>query len=198
MKSFVTELLTSANCKKSGGFTLIEIMLTLMIGSVIMAAIYSAYLSQQKTYISQEQVVDMQQNIRAGLEMLTSELRMAGYNPGGDVPDDEIGLLGSGGYTTNFRRVTFAKDDNDDVNSKATGAVTFDGDTDDVNERLSYFVEGVDANNDGAVDNVDPNGDGLINDANNLNLIRKRENAAGANEDVVAENIQAIEFFIPA
>ena len=63
------------------GFTLVELMITLVMAGIIVAAIYSAYIIQQKTYYTQGQVADMQQNNRAGLEVMTSEIQMATYDP---------------------------------------------------------------------------------------------------------------------
>lgn len=67
------------------GFTLVELMVTLAMSGIIVAAVYSAYIIQQKTYHNQGQVVQMQQNIRAALELMSSEIRMAGYDPTGDA-----------------------------------------------------------------------------------------------------------------
>lgn len=63
------------------GFTLVELMISLVISGIITAAIYTAYISQQQTHYAQEQVAAMQQNIRAGMDILTREIRMAGYDP---------------------------------------------------------------------------------------------------------------------
>ncbi len=66
---------------KEYGFTLIEIMIAMAITGIISAAIISSFLSQQKTYIIQENVTEMQQNLRAGMDLLVREIRMAGYDP---------------------------------------------------------------------------------------------------------------------
>jgi len=63
------------------GFTLVELMVVVALSTIIIVAIYSAYIIQQRTYYSQDQVIEMQQNIRAGLDMMTREIRMAGYDP---------------------------------------------------------------------------------------------------------------------
>lgn len=63
------------------GFTLVELMVTLVIAFVITGAAYSAYVVQQKNYSIQEEVAVVQQNIRAGLDIMTREMRMAGYDP---------------------------------------------------------------------------------------------------------------------
>jgi type IV pilus assembly protein PilW len=65
----------------SYGFTLVEIMITLVISGIIMSAIYSAYLAQQRTYLAQEQVAEMQQNARVAMDMLARDIRSAGFDP---------------------------------------------------------------------------------------------------------------------
>lgn len=62
------------------GFTLIELMITLVISSLIIASIYAAYTTQQRTYTTQERVVEMQQNLCAGMLLMTGDIRMAGYD----------------------------------------------------------------------------------------------------------------------
>jgi len=63
------------------GFTLVELMVVVALSTIIIVAIYSAYIIQQRTYYSQDQVIEMQQNIRSGLDMMAREIRMAGYDP---------------------------------------------------------------------------------------------------------------------
>ena len=63
------------------GFTLVELMVTLVIAFIITGAAYGAYVVQQKNYTTQEQVAEIQQNLRIGLEIMSREMRMAGYDP---------------------------------------------------------------------------------------------------------------------
>ncbi len=51
------------------------------IASVLMAGIYTFYQNQLKSHITQEELVDMQQDARVGMYMMTREIRMAGYDP---------------------------------------------------------------------------------------------------------------------
>ena len=53
------------------------------IGLIILAALSSTFLIQRKTYDVQEQIVEMVQTARAALDMMTTEIRMAGYDPTG-------------------------------------------------------------------------------------------------------------------
>ena len=71
--------------KKNRGFTLIELLIAMAIAGIVTAAIYTAYRSQQDSYIIQEDIAVMQQNLRAGMYMMVREIRMAGYDPTGNA-----------------------------------------------------------------------------------------------------------------
>lgn len=82
--------------KTSKGVTLIELMIALVMSSILIAALYRVFIGQQKTYVVQEQVIDMQQNVRVALNRMISEIRMAGFGCVGDV----LGLTGGvNGFT---------------------------------------------------------------------------------------------------
>lgn len=59
--------------------TLIELLVALSISGILVAGVYRTFVSQQHTYTVQEQVVDMQQNVRLAINRMTRELRMAGF-----------------------------------------------------------------------------------------------------------------------
>jgi len=65
--------------RKNKGVTLIELLVALVISSILVGAIYRTFIGQQKTYTVQEQVVDMQQNVRATINRMMVEIRMAGF-----------------------------------------------------------------------------------------------------------------------
>jgi type IV pilus assembly protein PilW len=67
------------------GFTLVEMLIAMTIGLIIMAALSSTFLMQRKTYDVQEQIVEMVQTARAAMDMMTREIRMAGYDPTGTM-----------------------------------------------------------------------------------------------------------------
>lgn len=71
------------------GFTLVELLIAMVVSGFVIAALYSAYVVQQKHALAQEQVSEMQQNIRAGLNHLIREIRLAGFDPDGEVDDSE-------------------------------------------------------------------------------------------------------------
>jgi len=67
--------------RQKDGFTLVELMVALALSGLVIAAVYKTLSSQQRVYTAQEQVVSTQQELRAGMEYVVRDLRMAGYNP---------------------------------------------------------------------------------------------------------------------
>ena len=72
---------STKNCER--GFTLIELLIAMAIGLVVTTSISSAFISQRKTYAIQEQIAEMTQSARAALDMISREVKMAGYDPTG-------------------------------------------------------------------------------------------------------------------
>jgi prepilin-type N-terminal cleavage/methylation domain-containing protein len=64
--------------RKSRGFTLIEIIIVLGILSIVMGAAFSLYLVHMKTAYTQDEVVEVQQNLRIAMDSLTRDLQIAG------------------------------------------------------------------------------------------------------------------------
>ena len=65
------------------GFSLVELLMAMAISLVVMAGVYKVYVTQQDSYLLQEQVAEMQQNSRIAKYVLMRDIRMAGYNPTG-------------------------------------------------------------------------------------------------------------------
>lgn len=57
------------------GFTLVELLITLVLLAVVTAAFYRTLMTNQRLYQKQTQVIDLQQNIRAAVSLLPQELR---------------------------------------------------------------------------------------------------------------------------
>lgn len=62
------------------GLTLIELLIVFVICGIIVAGIYRVFVAQSKACFVQDQVVEVQQNIRVATEVLMKNLRMAGYD----------------------------------------------------------------------------------------------------------------------
>src|SRR6266487_2720740 len=68
---------------KSSGFTLVETLLALTIGGLVLGSLFHLLIIQPHLSAAQDTLRDMGQNARVALEVMTRELRMAGYNPTG-------------------------------------------------------------------------------------------------------------------
>jgi prepilin-type N-terminal cleavage/methylation domain-containing protein len=64
----------------SRGMTLIELLVVLVISTILIGGIYRLFASQSKVYTIQDQVVEVQQNTRAAMEILLRDLRMTGFD----------------------------------------------------------------------------------------------------------------------
>ena len=65
--------------RRQSGFSLVEMLIAMVIAIIMVAAMYSFFTSQHRTYVVQDNVVDMQQNARMALLTLFRDVRMAGY-----------------------------------------------------------------------------------------------------------------------
>ncbi len=65
------------------GFTIVELLVGLAIGLILLGVAVKIFLVQQRAYNVQEQLAEMQQNIRSAMDMIVRETKMAGYDPTG-------------------------------------------------------------------------------------------------------------------
>lgn len=151
--------------KNNTGLTLIELMIAMTVAGIVMAAIVSAYQVQVKSKNIQEVTTDMNQAIRAALDRMESEIRMAGCDPTGGA---DAGIV-----TANQAELQFTMD------TRGSGNGSSDGDLDDTNENVRY-----------ALDN-DGDGDGIA-DGTPCDL--GREASTGSGLQTLAENIDALNF----
>jgi prepilin-type N-terminal cleavage/methylation domain-containing protein len=61
------------------GLTLIELIVALATSAILIAGFYRFFIRQQQTYAVQEQVMNMRQNVRGGINSMLRELRMTGF-----------------------------------------------------------------------------------------------------------------------
>jgi len=95
------------------GLTLIELLIVLVISSILIAASYQTFISQQKSYTLQEQVVDTQQNLRGAMDLIVRYVRMAGDDPKG-TGNFGFQATASDGRSTGPKSIAFTIDDNED------------------------------------------------------------------------------------
>jgi type IV pilus assembly protein PilW len=104
MKKYVMEMTNKR------GYTIVDLLVAIAISGIFMGAIYSAYTSQQKSTLAQEQVSSMQRNLRSAMYFMEKEIRMAGCDP--------TSKAGAGITTANVNTISFTEDGDGD------GAVT--------------------------------------------------------------------------
>ncbi len=109
--------------RKENGFTLVELMVALALTGIVTVAIYKTFTWQQRVYTVQDSVASMQQGLRAGMDILLKDLRMAGYSP---VTPGLAGITAASGNSMTF---TIDRDSNGISNG-----------TIDPGETISYSV----------------------------------------------------------
>ena len=111
--------------KNSRGFTLVELLVVLAITGIIGTAIMNLYVKSIRVQTAQTTLVRTQQNLRATLDYLVGQIRMAGYSnntlPGG-------GDAGAGVVTATASRFHFTADldESGTVGVVGAGAEDFD------------------------------------------------------------------------
>jgi len=192
------------------GFTVIEVLIAMVMSTIVAGGVFLAYRTQQESYVTQEQVAAMQQNLKAAMFYMGREIRMAGY---------DTAISGNFGIQTAApTSITFTMDitggesdgrdnDLDGITDEDTNGIDDDGDgtidtgleadefqfgdgvADDPNETITYSLFDID--NDGFMDPVHPGPD--------LDLRRQDGAVPPANpalpeEEFVAENVEALGF----
>ncbi len=148
------------------GFTIIELMLAMTIMLLVMSAIYTTFQAQTRSWITQQEIANMQQNLRVAMYNLESSIRMAGYDPQNTR---------AFGFVSNFPMAPFSAD----------GATT---DADDI-----AFT--VDADNDSTIDgNSNELVAYRLNPTNNELEVYDTSIDAGGAWRTVARNIRSIAF----
>jgi prepilin-type N-terminal cleavage/methylation domain-containing protein len=112
------------------GFTLVELLIAIFVGSLIMVAVYGAVNMSQRSSSSIEKRVIAQQDVRGALDLMALEIRMASYNRSLDNniwrnPTDCNTLSGNPNYkgiqaaTANSITIEMDINDNNVINNTA-------------------------------------------------------------------------------
>jgi type IV pilus assembly protein PilW len=136
------------------GFTLVEILVAMVVSLIVLGALVGNFIMQHNTYRQQAEVTEMQEYVRAGIEMMTRELLMAGYNPTGGAA---TGIL-----SADLDSIQFAADLNED------GVI-------DTDEDITYTLDTVDRqltrNGEPLAENIPPGGlEFIYYDENDIEL----------------------------
>ncbi len=106
---------------KENGFSMIELLISMAIFSLLAGAISGVYVSTSRTSTLQNASAGVQQSVRAALEIMVQDIRMAGYyNPTGADPNP------ASIEVADLNKIRITSDRNGD------------GDVDDLFERITY------------------------------------------------------------
>lgn len=67
----------TGSLRRRGGFTLVEVLVALVVGGIVAGALVSILLGQTRFYERNESTVNAQQNLRAAVDLISAELRLA-------------------------------------------------------------------------------------------------------------------------
>ncbi len=66
------------------GFTLVELLMAMLIAGIVLTGVYSVYSVQQKSYYSQQDLIQLQGKLRTAIHFMEREISMAGCDPTGN------------------------------------------------------------------------------------------------------------------
>ncbi|MGP8323533.1 MAG: PilW family protein [Methanosarcinaceae archaeon] len=159
----------------SKGFTLIELMVAMVVSSILIAGIYTTYITQLKSHLTQQLIVEMQQNLRGAMLIIKKDIRMAGYDPNTTAGAGVSAMLeNSFEFTMDVTggEADGIDNDNDDSVDETDEDGFSDGDINDSNEQIKY---------------------GLDTDADGFQFLGRELNGSGGLQPV-AEFIDALNF----
>ena len=173
---------TRKHIQNDNGFTLVELMVTVFLTAIAVISIYRGYTAFSQAADAQQQVMEMQQNLRIGMTWLAADIRRAGMNEDGEdvasfmcdeVPTNDTSIEFSmdllGGDTA-------ADDDDDGLTNEEDESRIGDGDTEDDGEKIIYYL---------AASSLDP----TTND-----LIREVWTAGAYVTHTLITNVEALDF----
>jgi type II secretory pathway component PulJ len=101
---------------------MVDILVGLAMASVLFAAMVSLFTTMGRSFTIQNVAADVQEVTRAGVELMTMDIRMAGVNPG------QISGVGIVAATP--------------TNIQFTSDLNLNGTIDDTYEQISYYLDG--------------------------------------------------------
>lgn len=159
------------------GITLIELLIALVIFGTLVGGIYRLFVNQTQAYAIQDQVVEVQQDIRSAMDMILRDLRMAGFQTSTfnssvisnspivyPLNDNSITVnyecLGGVSPTTCTVTYTFAggRVTHTSIQTPVAGPPVTTTDTILENVGALTFTYGIDQDGDGKIDDIDGNG----------------------------------------
>lgn len=91
------------NSVSQNGFTLVELMVSMLIGLILLAGVSSVFVSTKKSYTANDSLARLQENARISMQILTRSLRSTGYyGCADDIKSVNSSLNPGSGYEFNI------------------------------------------------------------------------------------------------
>lgn len=167
-------------CQWKKGFTLVELLVALVISTVAAAGIYQIYVAFSSSYDLQDQMNEMNQNVRIAIDKMVGEIRMAGYNP------TNAGTVG-----TDFGIITDSTATS--LHIKMDLSTPPDGDTTDIGEDIVFTRSAQDELMRDDVNAGAGSNKALVDNLNALNFVYLDRNDNPVNPGTDPVNVQRIQ-----
>ena len=149
------------------GVTLIELLVVLVISVIVIGGVYKVFIVQTRAYTVQDQVAEVQQDVRGAMEIMARDIRMAGFqtNTFGNatITNNPIVIYpnSNSSVTVNYEYIPLVGNSstaNTVTYSLAGGSLfrTLNGVQTDLLDNVTNlnFSYGIDANGDGIIDGI--------------------------------------------
>jgi prepilin-type N-terminal cleavage/methylation domain-containing protein len=143
------------------GVTLIELLVVLVISGIVIGGVYRVFISQTKAYSVQEQVAEIQQDVRGAMEIMVRDVRMSGskhrnFDSPAIINNPILTPFGDTSITVNYE---YNAATNTVTYALAGGVLTrtLNGTPEELlnNVRNLTFSYGIDADGNGEIDGID-------------------------------------------
>jgi type IV pilus assembly protein PilW len=111
--------MTISKLQDTVGFTLMELLVSMTLGLVVLAGVAGTFTVHTRQNNAEEQIVQMQQNVRAAVDLMVREIQMAKYNPAGTAFSSVYGIT----YSSNSQLEVKADMNSDGAISTSSGSV---------------------------------------------------------------------------
>jgi type IV pilus assembly protein PilW len=130
--------------RPKGGFTLTELLVSMLIGSVFGLAGLNYYRGQTRSLTTQSAMVDATDKLRAAMTFMTREIRLAGYDPK-QTAMTVSGTKGVIDARSDFLWIQFDRNENGAIDASATdpSAESISYAYDAANQQILRTVAGV-------------------------------------------------------